>query len=96
LQQNEERAAHEEEEGMTEKPVWYEYLGNIDGELLLQNLTNINPHINSIDEIRSLFAELKTRGESLAVSAGFSESKRLVQLVIEPGEWFEEIPRSIS
>jgi hypothetical protein len=34
---------------MTHKQVMGEYLGNIDPELLLQNLTNTNQYVSSIE-----------------------------------------------
>jgi hypothetical protein len=53
------------------KEILPEYLGDIDAELLLQNLTNINPHVSSIDALRERFAELRKRGETLGVEAEF-------------------------
>lgn len=55
----------------THKQTMPEYLGDINPELLLQNLTNINPHHSSIDEIRFGLAELEKRGKVLTVNANF-------------------------
>jgi hypothetical protein len=53
------------------KRILPEYLGDIDPELMLQNLTNINPHVNSINEIRFGLAQMGERGKVLTVSAAF-------------------------
>jgi hypothetical protein len=72
-----------------------EYLGDIDAELLLQNLTNTNVNVNSIDELRDGFRAARKRGEVLTVEAEFSyevidegnnvdpKSKRFERLTIE-------------
>jgi hypothetical protein len=75
------------------REIMSEYLGDIDAELLLQNLTNINPNFNSIDELRFGFSEARKRGETLTVMADFSyeidgdkcdpQSKQFVRLTIE-------------
>jgi hypothetical protein len=53
------------------KQVLHEYLGDIDPELFLQNLTNINPDCNSIDEIRLDLNELRKKGGVCTVDAEF-------------------------
>lgn len=67
------------------KVVLPEYLGDIDPELLLQNLTNTNPvpniipadperekeALSTIDELRYGFPELKKRGSVLTAVAGY-------------------------
>lgn len=80
----------------THKQVLPEYLGDIDSELFLQNLTNINPHHNSIDEIRFGLSELQKNGGVLTVTAEceyewngdpkatLPVAKRFVRLTIEP------------
>ena len=73
-----------------------EYLGDIDAELLLQNLTNTNNHFNTIDELRSGPAELAKHGTVLTVMADYEfewqgdpkttkpTSKRFVRLTVDP------------
>jgi hypothetical protein len=66
-----------------------EYLGDIDPDLILQNLTNTNPRVNSISEIQAAWREgLKRRNAAVMVMAEFgsdakTKARRLVALVID-------------
>lgn len=73
-----------------EKVILPEYLGDVDAQLLLQNLTNINPHFNTIDDIREFIRV------PFEVSAEYEftfddpkdkpSSKRFVRLVLDPSQ----------
>jgi len=53
------------------KQICSECLGDIDSELLLQNLTNTNTYCNTIDEIRFGLTELAKNGGILTVMANY-------------------------
>jgi len=56
------------------RKIFSEYLGDVSAELLLQNLTNLNPHRSSIDIIRA------------AVPAGFTVTAEIEQEVLTSEE----------
>jgi hypothetical protein len=77
------------------KQICPEYLGDIDAELLLQNLTNTNTNCNTIDELRFGLTELTKKGKILTVTAEYEVewqgdpkttmpiSKRFVRLTVD-------------
>jgi len=82
--------------------IFAEYLGDISTELLMQNLTNTNPHFSSIDliresfpegftvsaEIERPFAETQTEKEKIMqeMRSGLQPKGKLVRLVLDAKE----------